>query len=185
MRSRSTAGRILIAVASGLALITAAACSSSSTSSVSAPASSSGGSSSAPGTSAPASSSSASSSTAAEPASGSGAQSAITANWESFFGGKTSAATKVSLLQNGQKFASVINGQAGSPMSESAKATVTGITIKGTSAAVKYNIGITGASLNNQSGTAVYEDGVWKVGDVSFCQLLTLENLGQTPPVCK
>jgi hypothetical protein len=34
--------------------------------------------------------------------------------------------------------------------------------------------------LTNQSGTAVYEDGTWKVGVSSFCGLLTIENSGKT-----
>jgi hypothetical protein len=38
----------------------------------------------------------------------------ITANWEAFFNGKSSAAQKISLLENGQKFAVLINAQAGS-----------------------------------------------------------------------
>ena len=122
---------------------------------------------------------------ATEPTSGSGAVAAIKANWESFFNGKTSAATKISLVENGQKFASVINNQEGSPQSQSATSMVTGVTITSpTKATVKYNIGMSGASLDGQTGTAVYENGVWKVADVSFCQLLTLQNLGKTPPVC-
>jgi hypothetical protein len=39
-------------------------------------------------------------------------------------------------------------------------------------------------ALSNQIGTAVYQDGTWKVGDGSFCQLLALENGGKAPPVC-
>ncbi len=122
---------------------------------------------------------------AAEPSSGSGAEAAIKANWEAFFSGKTSAATKIALLQNGQVFATIINNQAGSSLSNSASATVTSVTISGDKATVKYNVGVSGASLNGQTGTAVYENGVWKVADVSFCQLLTLENGGQAPAVCK
>ena len=38
--------------------------------------------------------------------------------------------------------------------------------------------------LANQTGTAVYEGGIWKVGDVSFCQLLKLENNGTAPSAC-
>ena len=128
----------------------------------------------------------ASSSMATEPTSGSAAEAAIKANWESFFNGKTSAATKIALVQNGPKYATIINNQEGSPLSQSATSTVTSVTITSSSSAtVKYNIGVSGQSLPNQTGTSVYEDGVWKVADVSFCQLLTLQNFGQTPPACK
>ena len=54
-----------------------------------------------------------------------------------------------------------------------------------TSATVSYAITLSGAvALPGQSGTAVYSDGVWKVGDVSFCNLLKLENNGKAPSVC-
>jgi hypothetical protein len=50
---------------------------------------------------------------------------------------------------------------------------------------VSYNIDIGGISaLANQTGTAVFQDGGWKVGDVSFCQLLTLENGGKALAIC-
>jgi hypothetical protein len=56
----------------------------------------------------------------------------------------------------------------------------------GSTAAVTYNI-LLGSSpaLSGQAGTAVYQNGIWKVGDVSFCVLLTLENAGTAPAVCK
>ena len=52
-------------------------------------------------------------------------------------------------------------------------------------ATVRYDITLNGTTaLGNQTGTAVYQDGMWKVGDVSFCQLLKLENAGTAPSVC-
>jgi hypothetical protein len=181
MRSRVLARRVLLAPVIGLAFITAACSSSSNTTSTSPPASSSAP---APSTPAPSASSLAASSSAGS-SSGS-AISAIKTNWEEFFNGKSSAATKISLLQNGQKFASVINAQAGTGLAASATATVTAVVVESpTTATVSYNIGVSGASLNNQTGTAVYENGMWKVGDISFCALLTLENGGTAPAICK
>ena len=50
---------------------------------------------------------------------------------------------------------------------------------------MSYGILVSGASaLSNQTGTAVNQGGTWKVGDVSFCQLLKLENAGTAPSVC-
>jgi hypothetical protein len=71
-------------------------------------------------------------------------------------------------------------------MATTAGAKVTAVTVNSaTAATVKYDITVSGSPvLSNQSGTAVYEGGIWKVGDVSFCQLLTLENGGKTPAVC-
>ena len=50
-----------------------------------------------------------------------------------------------------------------------------------TQATVGYNIVLAGqTALGGQSGTAVLQDGTWKVGLASFCGLLTLEAGGKT-----
>ena len=181
MRFQLLARRITLAPTLAVVLaLTVAACSSSSSTSASTSSSSS---------SAPAASSSAPSSAAASSPSTGGSSAAvaqITASWEAFFDGKTSAAKKITLLQNGQKFASVINAQAGSSIATGAGAKVTAVVVNSaTSATVSYGITLNGASaLPNQTGTAVYQDGIWKVGDVSFCELLKLENGGTAPSVC-
>jgi len=174
----------------GLALTTtAAACSSSSSSTAAAPSASSSApapSSSAASPSAPASSPAAPSSSASAAAGGGNAKAQITTNWEAFFNGQTGAAKKISLLQNGDKFSAIIKAQAGSGLASSAGAKVTAVVVNSaTSATVSYDITLSGATaLANQTGTAVYEDGMWKVGDVSFCQLLKLENNGTAPAAC-
>jgi hypothetical protein len=174
--------RRLMAPALGLVLAaTVAACSSSSSTT---------GSATGPSSSAASSPAASGSSAAASPSSSGGGSSsaitAITANWEAFFDGKTSAAKKISLLQNGSTFASVINAQAGSGLASSAGAKVTAVVVNtSTSATVSYNITLSGATaLSGQTGTAVYQGGIWKVGDVSFCQLLKLEDGGKAPSVC-
>jgi hypothetical protein len=187
MRFQLLARQLAVPVA-GLALAaTVAACSSSSTSAAGAPSASAPASSSA---SAPPSSSAAASSSApsssAPAAAGGNAKAQITANWEAFFNGSTSAAKKISVLQNGDKFAAIIKAQAGSGLASTAGAKVTAVVVNSaTSATVSYNITLSGATaLANQTGTAVNEDGIWKVGDISFCQLLKLENNGTAPSVC-
>jgi len=176
--------RRIAAPALGLALAaTMAACSSSSTSTAASP-------SSAPPSSATASSPAVTSSPAVASSPGQAAsgnaKAQITSNWEAFFNGQTSAAKKIALLENGQKFASVINAQAGSGLASSAGAKVTAVVVNSpTKATVSYDITLSGATaLANQTGTAVYQNGTWKVGDVSFCQLLKLENAGTAPSVC-
>jgi hypothetical protein len=174
--------RRIAAPALGLALAaTMAACSSSSSPATASP------------SSAPPSSAAASSPAASSPVASSSGQAAsgnataqITANWEAFFNGQTPAAKKISLLENGQKFASVINAQAGSGIATSAGAKVTKVVVNSPAkATVNYDITLGGTTaLANQTGTAVYQDGMWKVGDVSFCQLLKLENAGTAPSVC-
>jgi hypothetical protein len=152
----------------------------------------SGGSSSSPASTSPPTSpaaapsaSSSSSSTAV-----SGDEKTIAANWTAFFNPKTPVAQRVSLLQDGSQFASIIKAQAGGGLAASASAQVTKVTVISTSqAAVSYNILLDGQpALKNQSGTAVFQDGTWKVGVTSFCSLLSLENSGNTsklPAACK
>jgi hypothetical protein len=187
MRFQLLARQLAVPVV-GLALAaTVAACSSSSTSAAGAPSASASApapASSAASPSAPASSAAAPSSSA--PAAGGNAKAQITANWEAFFNGKTGAAKKISLLQNGDKFSAIIKAQAGSGLASTAGAKVTAVVVNSaTSATVSYDITLSGTTaLPNQTGTAVYEDGMWKVGDVSFCQLLKLENNGTAPSAC-
>jgi len=84
----------------------------------------------------------------------------------------------------------VITSQATSPLATAASAKVTHVTLTGTSqASVGYNILLSGkTALAGQTGEAVYQDGEWKVGDTSFCALLSLEAGGSTkslPAGCK
>lgn len=108
----------------------------------------------------------------------------ITNAWTQFFSGKTSAADKIKLLQNGQQFAQVINAQAGSAIAQSSDTTVSKVTVNSsTSATVTYTINLGGKpALQNETGTAVNVGGNWLVGVSSFCALLQLE--GQSVPAC-
>ena len=114
----------------------------------------------------------------------------IAANWTAFFSPKTPVAQRVSLLQDGSQFSSIIKAQAGGGLASEASAQVTKVTVISTAqAAVTYNILLDGTpALKNQSGTAVYQDGTWKVGVGSFCGLLSMENGGNSsklPAACK
>ncbi len=144
--------------------------------------------------SAPASTSSAPSSSPATSSSaatgGTASTSAITTNWEAFFNAKTPVSKRVSLLQDGSQFQSVIQAQAGSGLAALATAKVTHVTVNSpTMATVTYDILVSGTpQLKNQTGVAVLQNGTWKVGVTSFCGLLTLENAGKTaglPAACK
>jgi hypothetical protein len=150
----------------------------------------SSGSSSTPSTSAPATSAAATSAPATSAAGSAAAEKAIAANWAAFFNAKTPVAKRVSLLQDGQEFASIIQAQASSSLAAGATAKVTNATlVSSTEAKVTYSILEGGqAALSNQAGEAVLQDGIWKVGVASFCGLLTLENGGSTsklPAACK
>ena len=126
----------------------------------------------------------------ASPVSGSGDAATIKANWEAFFNPKTPVAKRVSLLQDGQTFATVIKSQAGSGLASSASAKVTKVTVVSASQAkVTYSILLGGQPvLSGRTGVAVKQGGTWKVGVASFCGLLTVENNGKTsglPAACK
>jgi hypothetical protein len=101
-----------------------------------------------------------------------------------FFSGSTSAGKKISLLQNGSAFSSVIDAQASSSLAKGASAKVKKVTLtSSTRASVTYTVLLDGvAALSDQSGTAVLEGGTWKVGAASFCGLLSLE--GVKTPAC-
>jgi hypothetical protein len=139
---------------------------------------------------------SSSSTPAASPSTSSGSsataadQKEITTNWEAFFNAKTPVAKRVSLLQDGSTFSSIIKSQAGSGLAAEATAQVSKVTMITTSEAqVTYDILVSGTpELKNQNGSAVLQDGTWKVGVTSFCSLLTLENGGSSaslPAACK
>jgi uncharacterized protein YcfL len=101
----------------------------------------------------------------------------IATNWAAFFGGQTPPDRKIALLQDGSNFAAVIKAQASSPMAKSVRVTVSKVdNVTATTARVHYDIylGSTKA-LGGVTGNAVLQDGVWKVGDSSFCALLGLE----------
>ncbi len=118
------------------------------------------------------------------------AESQIKSNWMTFFNAKTPTSQRVKLLQNGQQFATVLAQQAKNPMASGSSAQVSSVTVTSPSQAeVTYSILVSGSPvLKDQKGVAVKQGGTWKVGDQSFCGLLTMENGGKTsglPAACQ
>jgi hypothetical protein len=183
MRFKPLARRITLVPMLVVALaLTVAACSSSGSSSSAATSPSAA---SAPASPVPASAPASSS------APGTGGNSAavaqITANWEKFFSSSTPVSEKVTLLENGSTFEAAIKAFANFPLASSLGAKVTNVTLNSaTSATVTYSITTSSGStlLPNQKGTAVYQDGVWKVGDASLCGLLKLVPGSTAPAAC-
>ena len=99
---------------------------------------------------------------------------AITTNWEKFFSSSTSNTERVALLQNGSVFASTVSKFSSSPLASAVSAKVDSVTLtSATQANVKYDLTAAGTSVaSGATGVAVLENGVWKVGDASFCGLL-------------
>ena len=159
MRSDSRVRRIYLASALGLVLVAAtSACSSGGSSSSS--------------TSAPATSASSSASSTAT--SSSSAVAAITSDWTKFFSSTTSNSERVNLLQNGSEFSTAITAFAKSPLASAVTSKVDSVTLtSSTTANVKYDLTAAGTTVaSGQTGTAVLQDGTWKVGDDVFCGLL-------------
>ena len=150
--------RICLLPALGLVLAVATACSSSgsSSSSSSAPAA----------TSAPAT-------TASAAATGS-AVSQITANWEKFFNSSTPNSERVQLLENGSEFTAALAAFSASPLASAVTSKVDSVTVTSSSRAnVKYDLSAAGTTVaTGATGSAVLQDGTWKVGDDVFCGLL-------------
>jgi hypothetical protein len=98
----------------------------------------------------------------------------IKANWQEFFASGTANDKRVGLLQNGTAFATAIKTLEANPLASTVSAKVDSVTLtSATKAKVKYDLTAAGQTVaKGQSGTAVYENGTWKVGDDVFCGLL-------------
>jgi hypothetical protein len=181
----ATAGAIV-------AILAATACSSGSSTSSTSPAATSPATATTPatGSTGSAGAASASAGSAGSTGTSSGAEAQIKTNWEKFFSSSTPTSERVALLQNGSTFSSAITSLSSSPLAAGLSATVTSVTLtSATQATVKYNLATGGTTVQSgATGTAVLEGGVWKVGDASFCGLLseagTLLNI-TLPAACK
>ena len=108
----------------------------------------------------------------------------IKSAYEKFFSGETSVSDRVALLQNGSTFEGVIRGFATLPLAKNVSATVSSVTLQGANnAKVVYTVKLGGAALPKLTGTAVRQNGVWKVGNSSLCKLVSMQ--GSTPSACK
>jgi hypothetical protein len=112
------------------------------------------------------------------------AQAQIKSAYAKFFSGRTPIPERVAVLQNGPKFKGLVTSFANNPLAKNVNATVSSVTLQGANKAkVVYTVKLGGAGLPTQTGTAVRENGMWKVGDASLCRLVALQ--GSTPSVCK
>ena len=115
---------------------------------------------------------------------GSQARAQIRSAYERFFSGKTPVSDRVAVLQNGPKFKGLVKSFANNPLAKNVSVTVSSVRLRdGVFATVVYTVKLGGAELPKQRGTAVRENGTWKVGDASLCRLVALQ--GSTPSVCK
>jgi hypothetical protein len=118
---------------------------------------------------------------------------AITANWKTVFNGRVSIPRRLALVQDGQAVAAFVESEAKTSFGQAAKgstATVSSVTITAPSqATVHYEVLLLGTPLlKKQVGTAVYVNGVWKIGVASICGLAYLQypkTSPKLPAVCR
>jgi hypothetical protein len=112
------------------------------------------------------------------------AQAQIRSAYEQLFSPQTSLNDRVAVLQNGPKFKSVVAGFASNPLAKKVSVTVSKVQLQGSDQAkVVYTVKFGGTSLPTQTGSAVVQNGTWKVGFASLCKLVALG--GSTPSACK
>src|SRR3954464_10374625 len=119
-----------------------------------------------------------STSTATAPADVTAAKAEITKNWQLFLHSGTPQATAVALLEKGDTLGLALKKAAAEDKATGGARSAKVVSIEFTSptqANVNYKLHAAGQVLNS-SGTAVLEDGVWKVSDVTFCTLVVLGN---------
>lgn len=111
------------------------------------------------------------------------AQAQIKSAYQKFFSGKASVSDRAAVLQDGAKFKSVIRAFASNPLAKNVNVTVSSVKLQGADKAkVVYTVKLGTAGLPKQTGTAVRQNGTWKVGYTSLCKLVALQ--GPAPPAC-
>jgi hypothetical protein len=107
----------------------------------------------------------------------------IKSAYTTLFSGKSSVPDRVAVLQDGSRFKSVVESFASNPLAKNASAKVFSVTMQGADKAkVVYTVKLGGTSLTTQTGSAVKQNGTWKVGYLGLCKLVALG--GTTPTVC-
>ncbi|MEV0685389.1 hypothetical protein AB0I35_16145 [Nocardia sp. NPDC050378] len=109
---------------------------------------------------------------------------AVTAAYTTFFDGKAPTNDRVALVEGGEAFRSILEGQAQTPQAQGTSVTVSAVKPTGdTTADVTYTLLMGGnPMLPDQTGQAVKEGQSWKVAKSTFCALQALQ--GQTPATC-
>ncbi|MDH6576841.1 hypothetical protein [Kitasatospora sp. MAP5-34] len=176
-RNRRRAANALLAVL--LLTATSAACSSSkstsSASSASASASASASSSASTSTGASSSASAGASATGTAPADPVAATAAVKTNWEKFFDPATPLTAKAALLENGDQLMPLLQGFAQDPRVGQVKAQVNNVAFTSpTNATVTYALSLQGNVVEPAAtGTAILDNGTWKVSRSTLCGLVT------------
>lgn len=119
------------------------------------------------------------------PADPAAAKAQIEKNWATFVDPKASTEEKVEVLEQGDRFAPLLAGIEADANASRASVEITDIAFTSpTGARVTYDLLVDGALvLAGSKGTAVLEDGVWKVSAETLCGLAELSGR-PTPEPC-
>lgn len=123
---------------------------------------------------------------ASAPADAAAAEKEVRANWEKFFDPEVSLKDKESVLENGPKMRAVLKGFSGDKRGEQVAAKVGKVAFAAADEAeVTYALTLKGATaLPDASGTAVDDDGTWKVSVKTLCALVKLSGNASPGPGC-
>ncbi|MFD4630365.1 hypothetical protein ACFVYR_22315 [Streptomyces sp. NPDC058284] len=124
--------------------------------------------------------------TASAPADPKAAEDEIRANWEKFFDPEVSMKDKEAVLENGAAMRPVLKSFSGDKRGGQVAAKVGKVEFgSATEAEVTYALTLKGATaLPDASGTAVDEDGTWKVSVKTLCALVKLSGNASPAPGC-
>ncbi|CAL9399671.1 hypothetical protein [Streptomyces sp. enrichment culture] len=108
------------------------------------------------------------------------AEAEIRRNWQRFFDPRTSLRDKQTVLENGERMAPVLQAFSGDERGGQVGAKVEKVAFTApTEANVTYTLTLQGqTALPNASGSAVEQDGTWKVSVKTLCALVQLSRTG-------
>jgi hypothetical protein len=108
------------------------------------------------------------------------AEAEIRANWQKFFDPKTPLKDKQAVLENGERMGPVLQAFNGDERGGQVGARVEKVVFTSPAGAdVTYTLTLSGrTALPNAAGTAVEQDGTWKVSVRTLCALVQLSRTG-------
>ncbi|MFF0187405.1 hypothetical protein [Streptomyces sp. NPDC005244] len=113
---------------------------------------------------------------ATAPADPAAAEAQVRRNWEKFFDPDVATKDKQAVLENGERMTPVLKGFNGDKRGQEVRAEVGRVEFTSPTAAnVTYTLTLKGATaLPDAAGTAVEQDGTWKVSVNTLCALVEL-----------
>jgi hypothetical protein len=124
-------------------------------------------------------------SSSAQPTTGAAAQVAVRKDWERFFNSSTqiTIGARIGLIEDGEQLRQNITAQLKSPLVKAVTNRVSKVVLLSPARAqVTFTIYDAGNPiLPDQPGSAVYQNGTWKVSKQSYCRLLLLQSNGVAP----